>query len=72
MMTLKQHAKIGNDKVLFILLAKADAQELAQEQIGRKLTHKEMDMVEDEVNESMPWYEVLSSAINIAVKEAKP
>jgi len=45
-----------------------DVQNVAEEELGRELTKKELKIVEDKVGDYIDWHEAISLALNDAVK----
>ncbi|MBI2469746.1 MAG: hypothetical protein HYV59_00680 [Planctomycetes bacterium] len=48
-----------------------DAQNVAKEELGRKLTKKELKIVEDQVGNYIDWYQVIDFAIQDALENLK-
>lgn len=48
-----------------------DAQNVAEEELERELTKKELKIVEDKVGDYIDWHEAISLAIKDAVKMNK-
>ena len=44
----------------------ADVQEVAQEELGRKLTQEEIKLVDDRLGDYIGWYDAISMAIQAA------
>jgi hypothetical protein len=48
-----------------------DVQNVAEEELGRELTKKELKIVEDKVGDYIDWHEAISLALNDAVSSQK-
>jgi len=53
---------IDNSKIMYSISIE-DAQNVAEQEIGRKLTKKELEIVEDKIGDYMDWYEAINMAI---------
>ncbi|MFA4956941.1 MAG: hypothetical protein WC556_08240 [Candidatus Methanoperedens sp.] len=45
-----------------------DVQNVAEQEIGRKLTEKELEVIENKIGDYIDWYEVLNSIIADNIK----
>ena len=59
---------IDIDKCIYQLTIE-DLQNVAEEELGRELTEKEIKIVEKEVAENIPWYDVIATAISDLISE---
>lgn len=48
-----------------------DVQNVAEEELGRELTKKELKIVEDKVGDYIDWHEAINLALNDAVSAQK-
>jgi len=48
-----------------------DVQNVAEEELGRSLTKKELKIVEDKVGDYIDWHEAISLALNDAIGAQK-
>lgn len=48
-----------------------DIQNVAEEELGRKLNRKELKAVEDKLGDYISWHETISFALNDAVRSQK-
>lgn len=48
------------------VLSKVDAQNVAQQEIGRKLTSYEIQRIKDSIADKINWYDAINENINIA------
>ncbi|NQU80423.1 MAG: hypothetical protein HQ543_02740 [Bacteroidetes bacterium] len=46
------------------VLSKVDAQNVAQQEIGRKLTSYEIQRIKDSIADKINWYDAIADAIN--------
>jgi nucleoside-triphosphatase THEP1 len=42
-----------------------DVQNVAQEQVGRALTDRELKIIEDKIGDQFDWYEAIASLISV-------
>jgi len=56
----------NNDEIIYSLNI-ADIQTVAQQEIGRDLTHKEIEKIKDSIATKIDWYDAISDAINQAL-----
>jgi hypothetical protein len=54
---------IDTSKIIYSINVE-DVQNVAEEELGRKLSKKELEIIEDKIGDYIDWY----GAINIAVK----
>ena len=55
--------KNQNEDEIFYSLSIADIQTVAKEEIGRKLTHEEIEKIKDSIAERIKWHDAISDAI---------
>lgn len=48
-----------------------DVQNVAEEELGRQISKKELKIVEDKVGDYIDWHEAISLALNDAVSSQK-
>lgn len=58
---------IDNSKIIYSLNIE-DAQNVAEQEIGRKLTETELKVIENNIGDYIDWYEVLNSVIANNIK----
>lgn len=51
------------DKIVYSINVE-DIQNVAEEQLGRELTEKEVNFVEDKLGDYIDWYDSISFALN--------
>ena len=49
---------------VFYELSEEDIQTVAEDELGRKLTKKELKLIKEDVPERIHWYEIIASSIN--------
>lgn len=52
------------DKDMIYYLNRADVQTVAQQELGRELTNKEIDKIKDQIAENINWYDAIAYVIN--------
>ena len=57
------------DKVIYQLIVK-DIQEVASQELDRKLSPEELEVVEDLVGKYIPWYDSISLAIHEMISQS--
>jgi hypothetical protein len=57
----------NKNKIIYSLNIE-DAQTVSEQEIGRELTAKEIEIIKDLVAEKIDWYEALADAIHQAIK----
>jgi hypothetical protein len=57
----------NKNKIIYSLNIE-DAQTVSEQEIGRELTAKEIEIIKDLVAEKIDWYEALAEAIHQAIK----
>ncbi len=55
--------KNQNNKEIIYSLIIEDVQTVAQQEIERELTPKEIENIKDSIAEKIPWYDAISDAI---------
>ncbi|OGC00637.1 hypothetical protein A2V82_04545 [candidate division KSB1 bacterium RBG_16_48_16] len=58
-----------NEERIIYSINIADVQNVATEELGRKLTKKELKIVEDKIGDYIDWYEAINSATTESLKE---
>ncbi len=56
------------DKRIVYSINVTDIQEVAQEEIGRRLTRAEVKTVEDGLGGYIDWYQAIANTINLEIK----
>jgi hypothetical protein len=55
------------DDDVFYSLTVEDIQNVAKEEIGRRLTKDEIKQLIDPISESIPWYDIIETAIKMHI-----
>lgn len=58
---------IDTSKIIYSI-SNEDIQNVAEQEIGRKLTEKELKIIENKIGDYIDWYEVLNSIIADNIK----
>ena len=53
---------MDNERIVYQLIVE-DIQNVAYESLGRKLTLKEIEKVENKLGDTVPWYNAIEAAI---------
>lgn len=61
-------SKYSKDDIIYQLSVE-DIQTVAEEELERKLTDKEIEIVADKVGDYVPWYDAINYAILDVVEE---
>ena len=54
---------------VFYSLSFLDIQNVAEQELGRKLTPDEIDMVADAVSKRIAWYGIISDVLSVEIKD---
>ncbi len=63
---------IDNSKIIYSLNIE-DVQNVAEKELGRELTEKELGVIENKIGDYIDWYEVINMAIqnNISIHNTR-
>lgn len=61
---------INTSKIIYSLNIE-DVQNVAEEELGRRASKKELKIIEDKVGDYIDWHEAITLALNDAVKAYK-
>ncbi len=61
---------IDTSKIIYSLNIE-DVQNVATEELGRKLNKKELKIIEDKIGDYIDWYETINTAINNNIATCK-
>ena len=70
-MTMKNEPNVTDEERIVYQLTVEDLQNVADEELDRNLTAKEIQMVEDKIGDYIKWYDAISSAIDDMLYQAK-
>jgi len=59
------------DKIIYSINIE-DVQNVAQQELGRDLTDKELKIVEDNIGDQFDWFEAIASVIAMHIEQHKP
>lgn len=59
------------DKIIYSINIE-DVQNVAQQELGRDLTDKELKIVEDKIGDQFDWFEAIASVIAAQIEQHKP
>ncbi len=59
------------DKIIYAVNI-ADVQEVAQEELGRTLTDRQLKVAEDKIGDQFNWYEAIASVISMHIAQDEP
>jgi hypothetical protein len=72
-MTMKKEPAVTDEERIVYQLTVEDLQNVADEELSRKLTEEEIKMVEDKLGDYIKWYEAIGSAIaNMLHETSRP
>ncbi|HBU06154.1 MAG: hypothetical protein A3J81_03295 [Nitrospirae bacterium RIFOXYB2_FULL_43_5] len=62
---------IDTSRVIYSLSIE-DVQNVAEEELGRRASKKELKIIEDKVGDYIDWHEAISLSLNDAISSQKP
>jgi len=61
---------IDTSKIIYSINTE-DVQNVAEEELGRKLTKKELKIIEDKIGDYIDWYDAIDAAIQNEILDHK-
>ena len=68
---MKNEPNVLDEERIVYQLTVEDLQNVAGEELSRKLTKKEIQMVEDKIGDYIKWYDAIDSAISAMLYDKK-